>query len=214
MNFIILGPAGSGKGTQAEFLIQKMNLFHIDIGLALREVAQEKSVFGKKIDEIINKKKELVPDSMIKKVLEKKLRNISKKIGVIIDGAPRRAGQIDEVENGLAKFGRKLDKIIYVNIPLKEAIWRISKRYQCSRCDARLVLNKDVKSPKSTCPKCGGKIARRMDDTPAGLKKRFSIFKQETLPVIEHYRKKKILIEVNGKNESGIVFRDIMKKIT
>jgi len=214
MNFIILGPAGSGKGTQAEFLIQKINLFHIDIGLALREAAQEKSVLGKKIDEIINKKKELVPDLMIKKVLEKKLRNVSKKMGVIIDGAPRRIGQIDEVENGLAKFGRKLNKAIYVNIALEEAIQRISKRYQCLRCDTHLVLDKNVKNPKSACPKCGGKIDRRTDDTPAGLKKRFSVFKQETLPVIEHYRKKKILIEVDGKNEPGAVFKDIMKKIT
>jgi adenylate kinase len=210
MNLIILGPQGSGKGTQAMLIAKKLNLIHIDVGLALRQAARRKTKFGFKLDRIINKNKELVSDEIVRAVLSRDLKQISNKKGVILDGAPRRKDQIMEIEELLVDFGRKLGRIIYVKINQKESIQRISRRYNCSRCFRRYVLGKEIQSTKEKCPKCGGKVVRRVDDTPEGIKKRLSIFRKETLPVINHFKKVGLLLEVDGMKKTDLVFKDIL----
>lgn len=210
MNLIILGPQGSGKGTQAGLLSQKFNLVHIDMGLALRHAAQKKTALGKKINRIINNKKELVSDEIAGKVLNEELKNIPKSRGIILDGAPRRKNQIDLVEKTFSQFGRKIDKVIYVNIPDRESVRRIFRRYECPNCFARFVLGKDIKSAKSECPACGERIKKRMDDTPQGIRKRLDIFREETLPVISHYAKEKKVLEVDGRKEIDDVFKEMV----
>lgn len=212
MNLVILGPPGSGKGTQAGLLVKKFNLVHVDMGLVLRQASQESSSLGKKINKIINQKKELVPDRIVREVLRQKLKEISKNKGLILDGAPRRESQIGAIGKELSKSKRKIDAVIYVNVSLSEAVRRISRRYQCSNCGKRLILRKDVPSSKSACPACGSKIQRRKDDTPRGVKKRFAVFKKETFPVIKYYREKGMLIEVNGKKNLNTVSREIIKQ--
>lgn len=211
MNIIILGPQGSGKGTQATLLAKKLNLVHIDMGMALRQAACRKTKFGIKLDRIINKNKELVSDEIVCNVLTLDLKKIPPKKGIIIDGAPRRKDQILEVEELLGGFGRKIDRAIFVNISQKEAIRRISKRYNCSRCFHHYVLGKEIKSAKEKCPKCGGKIVHRTDDTPEGIKKRLAIFRKETLPVIKHFKKFGLLLEVDGMKKTETVFKNILK---
>lgn len=213
MNLIILGPPGSGKGTQAEFLAEKFNLSHIDIGLALRQTAKEKTALGESISHVINKKRELVPDKIIFSVLRKKFNEIPPRRGIVLDGAPRRVDQIDEVENAFKRIKRKIDKVIYLKISPRESIERISKRYQCSRCFARFVLGKDIKSPRYGCPVCAGKVQRRKDDTPAGIRKRLAVYRRETTPVMEYFRKKKLLLEINGEKKIDEIFKVLAKKL-
>lgn len=213
MNIIILGPPGSGKGTQAEFLADKFNLRHVDIGLALRQTAKEKTILGKSVSNIIDKKRELVPDEIIFSVLKKEFNEVPSRRGVVLDGAPRRIDQIDEVENAFREIGRKIDKVIYLKISSSESIKRISRRYQCSRCFARFVLGRDVKSPRYGCPICAGKIQRRKDDTPAGIRKRLAVYQKETAPVIEYFRKKRTLLEVEGEKKMDETFRFLVNKL-
>ncbi|TAK94974.1 nucleoside monophosphate kinase [Patescibacteria group bacterium] len=213
MNLVILGPQGCGKGTQAKLLVEKYNLRHVDVGAALRNVSKSDTPLGQKVNEIINVKKELVPDAVITEVLESELANVSEASGVIIDGAPRRAGQIDEIEGALKKFGRKLDKVIFVNIPEKESVIRISKRYNCSQCGRQLILGKDVNNPYDPCHDCGGPTEQRPDDTPEGVRKRLQIFREETMPVLEYYRSKKMLIEVDGLQKPEQVLAGIVAQL-
>lgn len=213
MNLIILGPQGSGKGTQAGLLSQKFNLVHIDMGLALRHAARKKTELGKKINRIINNKKELVPDEIAGKVLAEELKKISKSRGIILDGAPRRKNQIGLVEKIFSQSRRKIDKIIYVNISDRESVKRIFRRYECPNCFARFVLGKDIQSAKSKCPACGERIKKRMDDTPRGIRKRLGIFRKETLPVISHYAKEKKVLEVDGRKEIDKVFKEIVARL-
>jgi len=213
MNLIILGPPGSGKGTQAEFLVEKFKLVHIDIGLALRQTAKKKTALGKKISRIMNAKHGLVPDDVIFSVLKKEFNKVPKRGGIILDGAPRKLDQVDEVEESFNNANRSIDKVIYLNISPRESIRRIGRRYQCSRCFARFVLGEDIKNSRYGCPKCGGKVQQRKDDTPGGIRKRLAVFKKETAPVIEYFCKKKILLEIDGEKPVDKIFGMIVKKL-
>lgn len=213
MNLIILGPQGCGKGTQAELLVKQFNLAHLEMGAALREIAKEDSPLGRRVDETINHKKELVPEKVIDAVLEKWIGQIPAEQGTIIDGAPRKISQIDEVEGAFKKNNRQLDFVIFVNIPETESVLRISKRYSCLGCQARLILGWDFQNPTDPCPECGGKVEQRPDDTPQGVRKRLEIFRQETMPVIDHYRKQGKLLDINGMQSVEKVFQEILEKM-
>ena len=213
MNLIIIGPQGSGKGTQAGLLAQKFNLVHIDTGLALREAAEEKTAFGRKLYKIVNEHHDLVSDEIVKKVLENEVRKVPESKGIILDGAPRRKDQIEEVVGILGKAGRKISHVVFINIPEKESIRRIASRYECSKCFSRYTVGKDVKTGKEKCPSCGGNLRKRKDDTGAGIRKRLSIFFEQTMPVVEYFRRNKSLIEVDGRKSIEEVFQSIVKKL-
>jgi adenylate kinase len=213
MNIIILGQQGSGKGTQAGMLAQKFNLEHIDAGSTLREVAKLDTDLGREIYQIQNVSKTLVPSRILEKVLHIKIKSLPREQGIVFDGVPRTEDQLAYIENAMLEFGRQIDSVIFVSIPEKESIARISKRLLCERCGNAFVLGKDKYVDGDVCPKCGGKIKQRIDDTEAGIRKRLGIFNEETRPVIEYFRKKGILIEIDGKQAVADVFADILKKL-
>lgn len=188
-------------------------MVHIEVGAVLREVAKEDTRLGRKINQIINREKELVPDEIIGEVLHIRIKNIPAEKGVIVDGAPRKTDQVEEVESSLSENGRELDKVIFIAIPEQDSIERLSKRCACVVCKKKLVVESVGGAIKERCPDCGGAVMRREDDTPEGIKKRLKIFSRETLPVIDYYRQKGMLIEVDGKKEVRQVFKDITDKI-
>lgn len=213
MDFIILGPQGSGKGTQALLLAEKFNLAHIEMGLLLRTVAQEDSELGRKINQIVNQNKELAPDEIVYSILREEIEKVPQGKGIIFDGVPRTVTQIEKVEKIFSEYRRKIDKVIYISLPREESIERITKRFGCKSCKSRLILKEDIQSPQDVCPKCGGKVVQRTDDTLEGITKRLDVFYKETLSVIEHYRAKGILFEVDGGRNVESVYLDIVEKI-
>lgn len=198
LNISLLGFPGSGKSTQARLLSQNMNLMHIDVGGTLRQGAKEDSDLGRRIDEIINQHKELVSDEVIRQVLSREIGKVASEKGIILDGAPRRESQIDEVEATFRTFERKLDGVVFLSLPEEESVRRIAVRYACSECFKPYVLGKDMTDPLQPCVACGGKLTQRDDDTPEGVRKRLAVFVGETVPVIEHYRALGKLIEVDA----------------
>lgn len=213
MNLVIFGPQGSGKGTQAELLAKKYNLQHIETGQIFREIAKENTSLGKMVADTIHEKKDMVPDEITVDILRKQLEKVPMEKGVLLDSAPRTMGQIDMVENMLRKIGRSFDKAIYIELPYEESIERISKRYMCPVCFRHFVLRKDIDSPENHCPTCHGPIIKRCDDTPEGIAKRLKVFYEVTIPVIEYYREKGILVEVDGRNDVDKVFENITNKL-
>lgn len=213
MNLVILGPQGSGKGTQAEKLARKFNLEHIDMGKFLREVAVLDTPLGKEINEIINVRKELVSDEVLKKVLHIKLADLPREKGITFDGVPRSFQQSQYFKNALLEFGRQIDKIFVINLSEEESIKRISIRRVCKSCKSIYILGKDIKNEKEKCPKCQGKIILRPDDSPGGVIKRLKIFKKETLPVIDFFEEKGLVIKINGEQTQEEVFEDILKSL-
>jgi adenylate kinase len=213
MNIIILGQQGCGKGTQAELLAQKYNLEHFDTGRVLRQVAMLPTPLGREVNEIVMVKKELVPSRILKEVLHIRLADLPREQGMVFDGVPRNLEQIGYFEEALQEFGRKVDKVFFINIPEEESLKRISKRWVCQKCKTISIMGKDVQSEKDLCPKCGGKIAQRSDDTVSGIKKRLDIFWKETMPAIEYFKEQGLLVEIDGVQPPEKVFEDIVSKI-
>jgi adenylate kinase len=208
-----LGPQGSGKGTQAELIAKKYNLEHIDVGKTLRAVAERETALGKQIYEIQNVQRALVPSKILQEVLHTKLNSLPREAGLIIDGAPRTVNQIEYIQAALQEVGRKIDKVIFVNIPKTESIERISRRFLCEKCRKYFIMGKDIQSVEEKCPICQGKIIQRIDDTPEGVAKRLEIFDQETIPVINFFKEKGKVLEIDGLKTIEEVFGEIVKGI-
>ena len=213
MNLIILGPQGSGKGTQAELLAKKFNLEHIEMGKFLREVAKTGTKLGKQIHEIINIQGKLVDDKILKKVLHIKLADIPREQGIIFDGVPRRRDQLEYFEEAMREFGRKIDAVLNIVIPDEESIKRISKRRICKKNQHVLILGKDIKGEEEKCPICGSEIMQRIDDTPERIRTRLGIYHNDTQAVIDYYKKKNVVVEIDGTPSIGEVFENIVSEL-
>ncbi|EKE25039.1 MAG: hypothetical protein ACD_5C00316G0002 [uncultured bacterium] len=212
MNIIIFGPQGSGKGTQADLLSEKYNLEHIETGQIFREIGRENSELGKKIKDL-NDRKEMIPDDVTVEVLREKLKVVPIDMGIILDSAPRTAGQVEPIEQMLAELRRPIDKAIYISLPYEESIARITKRYACTVCYRHFVLGLHIHETEEPCPTCGGPIMQRADDTPDGVTKRLKTFYEITIPVVDEYRERGMLIEVDGNQSKEKVFEDINQKL-
>lgn len=210
MNLVVLGPQGSGKGTQAKLLAQKFSLDHFDTGRALRQVALLDTPLGHEMHEIIMVKKELVPSRLLKEVLHIRLNDLGRERGIVFDGVPRNIEQAGYFEEALKEFGRKIDRVIFVDIPQEESLKRIGKRFSCENCKEAVILRE---GESELCAKCGGKLSQRADDTEEGIRKRLNVFKEETLPVIEYFEKKNLVSRINGAQSVEKVFGDILASL-
>lgn len=213
MNIIIIGSQGSGKGTQALFIAEKFGSIHVDLGKVLRKMAKEKSELGKELYEIVYVKKELVSDEIVFRALTEEFKKIPLNFGIILDGAPRRIDQMEEVEKAFSVSGRSLDKVVYLNIPREVSVDRVSRRYSCAVCHKHFSLGENLNNTLDPCDECGGKVEQRKDDTPEGVKKRLDIFQSQTIPVIEKYRENGMLSEIDGTKSKKEVFEEILEKI-
>ena len=213
MNIVVLGPQGSGKGTQAQKLAQKFDSEHIDMGKFLREVAKMDTPLGKEVYKIQNVTKTLVPAKILEEVFTIKLNDIPREKGIVFDGFPRNYDQTEYFEKSMKNFGRQTDKVFYIKLSPEESLERIAKRRICQKCKKSFILGVDIKDEKDKCPACGGEIIQRTDDTAEGVKKRLEVFNQETLPVIEYYREKNKLIEISGDQTIPEVYEEILSKL-
>jgi adenylate kinase len=211
VNLVILGPQGSGKGTQSEMVAQKYEAEHFDTGKLLRQISKTDTPLGKEIHEIVIEKKELVPSKILREILHLRLNDLQREQSIVFDGVPRNTEQARYFEEALQEFGRKLDKVFFINISEEESIKRISKRWICKKCRKILIMGKDIKNHSEVCPKCGNEIAQRADDTPEGVKKRLGIYQKETIPVLDFFKKEGLLVEINGEQSIKKVFEDIIK---
>jgi len=212
MNIIIFGPQGSGKGTQADLLAEKYNLAHIETGQIFREIGRADSELGKKIKDL-NDRKEMIPDDVTVEVLREKLKVVPIDMGIILDSAPRTTGQVEPIEQMLAELARPIDKAIYITLAYDESVARITKRYACTVCYRHFVIGKHITGHEQPCPTCGGPIMQRPDDTPDGVAKRLKTFYEVTIPVVDEYRERGMLIEVDGEQSVENVFAEIVKEL-
>jgi len=201
MKLLILGPQGSGKGTQAELISKEYNLLHIDMGSSLRERQKTDDELGKFIREIISKG-ELLPDEIPFRIVSEKIRDNDKRF--LVDGFPRNVEQLK-----LAEQITQFDAAIYVKISDEEAIRRIEKRRVCEKCGKTYIYQEGM---KMDCI-CGGRIVQRADDTPEAIKKRLSLYHAQTELLIREYTDRNILLEINGEQTVEEVFNEIKVKL-
>ena len=197
MKLIILGIQGSGKGTQSKLIANAFNLKHISTGDLLRQEVASQSSLAKEISSYIDNGK-LVPDSLITKLLEKNLP----KDNFLLDGYTRNIEQ--------AKILEKIsspDKLIYLELEEKEVFKRLDSRFSCKKCKIDYGLNKMPKQA-GICDVCKEKMEKRKDDKDvASIQQRIQAFNNETLPLLNFYKKR--VIKINGNQSVEMVFEEI-----
>ncbi len=210
MNLIFLGVPGSGKGTQAARLAQKINCLHLSTGDMLRAAVKEGTELGLKAKSFMDAG-DLVPDEILIGLIGEKQQNGDLDRGFILDGFPRTIPQAMAIDAIFERVGLTIDKAVLLIVDDDEIIKRLSGRMSCSECQAG--FNYPAKMPKqeSVCDKCGGKLARRHDDEPEVVKNRLAVYKEQTMPIEGHYREKAILLEVDGVGSQDEVFARIVE---
>jgi len=209
INIILLGPQGSGKGTQASWLAREYRLFHLEMGKIFRQLTREKSALGRQLNKLVNVQGLLVPDSLTVKILASRLKRISRARGIVFDGYPRTINQARALDRLLIRLGRTIGLVIYIPISRKVTVKRLGLRRVCSNCGRVYIFGVDIKSTAARCPNCRGRLVRRADDTPAAINRRLKIFHRDTAPIVSYYKKQGNLIVINGEPSIGTVTQSV-----
>ncbi|MCX8028456.1 MAG: adenylate kinase [Brevinematales bacterium] len=204
MRILILGAPGAGKGTQSELISQKYGIPHISTGDILRAEISSGSLLGLRVKSLVESGS-LVPDDIVADVLLKEISKEKYKKGYILDGFPRNLNQVRIME----EKGIVVDKVIFIDTSEDMILKRITGRRVCSNCGSVYNIYFNLPRIESICDKCGNSLTHRKDDTEEVVKKRLDTFKRETLPVVDYYRNKKMLLVVNGDKN----FEDIKNEI-
>lgn len=203
MNIIIIGPQGSGKGTQARLLSENFRIPHISTGDMLRELASQPTEQGAYIDLLINRKGVLVPDNIVTETLSERFAKDDCSKGFILDGYPRNLSQARMLEEIT-----KIDAVIYLSLSDTKSVQRLVSRLVCQKCgEIYGVLKKPAEEGK--CGICGGDLYQRADESEWAIRRRLEIFHRDTMPLIEYYSHKRILHEVNADQSIEQVSSDI-----
>ena len=209
MNLVFLGPPGSGKGTQAVRVAKALNLVHISTGDLLREAVKNKTELGKKVEDIM-KKGQLVPDEVVISLIGQKIQEIEKAGGFILDGFPRNLAQAKSLKFMFDHQKMKLDKAILLKVSDDEVVKRLSGRWYCPKCNAGYNYPRNMPKHEGICDRDGEKLMRRHDDDEAVVKDRLRVYKKETQPIEDFYRKESILTVTEGEQNPDKVFQDIL----
>ncbi|MBI4019747.1 MAG: adenylate kinase [Candidatus Aenigmarchaeota archaeon] len=217
MKLVFLGPPGSGKGTYASRLSPLLSIPHISTGDIFRDNMARKTPLGKKVEKYL-KRGGLVPDDIVIEVVKERISQKDCRNGFIFDGFPRTAEQAIALDRIT-----KLDMVLNLNLSEDIIIKKMSARRVCGKCGqiyniADIRLGKFRFPPilpkkEGACDKCGGKLMQRKDDTIGVIKDRLEVYKKQTKPLIDYYKKKSILRDVNVIGPPEVMVPIILKTI-
>jgi adenylate kinase len=198
VNIILLGPPGAGKGTQAELLVVNRGMVQLSTGDMLRAEKNAGTELGNRIKAVMDAG-ELVSDEIVSSLIDENLKRLRPDQGVIFDGYPRTAAQAQALDELLAANGRKLDRVIELEVDEDALVERIVGRYTCAKCGAG--YHDKFKQPKvaGTCDVCGShEFKRRADDNEETVRTRMAEYRGKTAPIIPIYEARGILTRVDG----------------
>jgi adenylate kinase len=209
MNIILLGPPGAGKGTQAQRLQAEKGMVQLSTGDMLRAAVASGSELGKKAKGIMERG-ELVPDSLMVGLIQDRIAQPDAAKGFILDGFPRTEAQAKALDEMLAKAGKKLDRVVEMEVDEKALTERIVGRFTCAKCGAG--YHDKFKRPKveGVCDVCGSKeFTRRKDDNAETMKTRMAAYRAQTEPLLPYYGARGVLRKVDGMAAMDDVYRQI-----
>ena len=210
MRLVFLGAPGVGKGTQAEMVAAEFGVPKISTGDLLRAAVADQTDLGLKAKRFMDRG-DLVPDQIVIGLVEEKVGASECAKGFILDGFPRTVLQADSLADLLEKKEQGLDRVIYFTLPREEVVRRLSGRRSCSQCQA--VFHAEFVPPKQEglCDVCGGELIQRSDDKKETVESRLAVYEEQTAPLIEYYRQKKILANLDGSGQVGDVHARLRK---
>ncbi len=201
---ILLGPPGAGKGTQAKRLVEKTGLLHLSTGDILRDEVARGTELGKQAKEYMDRG-DLVPDDLIIGMIRGRIASAN---GFILDGFPRTVAQAEALEKITP-----VDIVINIDLSREEVVRRLSSRRVCRNCGKIYNLISNPPKVEGKCDACGGELYQRDDDQPEVIQNRYDVYMKSTAPLIEFYRTRGILAQVDGKATPEEIFTRIMNLI-
>ena len=196
MKLILLGAPGAGKGTQAEVIMDHLNIPAISTGNIIREALKNGTEVGLKAKSYMDAGK-LVPDEVVIEIIKERLAKDDCKNGFILDGFPRTVPQAEALD----AMGITIDKVVDIEVADEKIAQRLGGRRVCANCGASYHTEYKPSKVEGVCDKCGGPTVQRKDDEPATVLDRLKVYHEQTEPLKDYYAKKGILAVVYGAEE-------------
>lgn len=209
MRLVLLGLPGAGKGTQGELLAQEFQVPHISTGAIFRHEIETKTELGKKALQFMDRG-ELVPDEVTVEMVKSRLNYSDCTGGFVLDGFPRNVPQARALDEAFANYGMTLDAAIHIEITKDEAFERIFSRLVCQQCEATYSRRSEAIVRPDVCPKCGGSLIQRSDDTKETVENRLRVYVEQTSPVVAYYQSRGNLVPIDGRQSVNDVFSQIV----
>jgi len=208
MRLVLLGPPGAGKGTQAAELSKKFGWIHISTGNMLREAVKNKTTLGVEAKKYMDSG-ELVPDSVVTKIVVERINAMLPDQGFILDGYPRTEAQAKGLEDALGELRRPIDKVIYFETSPEVSIIRLSGRRVCRKCGANYHIKNIPTKKEGICDKCGAELFQRDDDKEETVRNRLKVYEEQTQKLLFYYKEKGILEAVSGDLDVDKLFDEL-----
>lgn len=197
MRLILLGPPGAGKGTQAKRVIEEFDIPHISTGDIFRKNIKEKTELGQKVEGLLAEGK-LVPDELTIEIVWDRLDQEDCKNGFLLDGFPRTIPQAEALDEGLAKRGLKLDRVLNIDVDKDSLVKRLSGRRVCPSCGASYHIDNNPTKVDGICDACKTPVIQREDDKEETVLDRIKVYDSQTKPLVDFYNKQDLVFTVDG----------------
>lgn len=197
MQLVLLGPPGSGKGTQAKLLAQALNVPHVSTGDIFRKNLSEGTELGRTAQRYLNAGT-LVPDDITERMVRGRLEERDAELGFILDGFPRNVSQGEHFGHMLDELGRQLTAVIYLRVRSSVLIERITGRRACPNCGATYHIAMNPPRESGICDVCGTALVQRQDDSEETVSTRLQVYESETAPLVALYQAQGLLAEFDG----------------
>ena len=202
MKLIMFGPPGAGKGTQADILGRRYGIKKISTGDALRDVIRSGSELGEQVKDLMDQGK-FVPDEIVTEIIRDRVSSPDCANGFILDGFPRNLALVD--------MGIKVNKALLIDVPDEVLVDRVQGRVMCDKCGASYHLKNNPPAVEGVCDKCGGHLEARSDDRPETVRARLKVYHELTDPVVDFYRNRGVLSEIDGTTSIENATAEILK---
>jgi adenylate kinase len=211
MRLILIGPPGSGKGTQAKLLSERLHLAHIATGDILREAIRLGTPSGQKAEPFVNNGK-LVPDDLVNELIADRFRREDRPERFVMDGYPRTLAQAASFDQVLRQQFLNLTAVILLRVNDDEILRRLGGRWICPKADCQATYHVTANPPRTPeiCDRCGSKLIQREDDKEETIRRRLEIYRSNTLELIPHYQRQGLVREVTGEGEIDRIYNDIV----
>jgi len=212
MNILIMGPAGAGKGTMSDLILQAYDIPHISTGDMLRENVANGTELGKEAKSYMDAGK-LVPDDVINAMVEKRLQEPDCQKGYLLDGFPRTLVQAKAFEEIAAKIGKPVEAVLALEVDFEILKERVTGRRVCPKCGAIYHISNFPPKVEGVCDKCGSPLKQRADDTVEKLTQRMKEYDASTKPVIDFYDEKGVVTHLDASQKPDVVFGRIKEAL-
>ena len=212
MRIILLGPPGAGKGTQAKLLIERLQVPQISTGDMLRAAVKDGTPLGKQAKAFMDRGA-LVPDDVIIGLVRERLQSPDCARGYILDGFPRTVAQAEALEKTLADLRLSLDHVLCLDVPSEDLVVRIAGRRTCRQCGAMSHVRFSPTARDGVCDVCGGETYQRDDDREETVRRRLTVYADQTAPLARFYEGRGLLRRVVGTGEIGEIFARMVRSL-